>query len=205
MSSSQNISFSQSLKQASEKARCSPYKNAQNEFIDFLDKEVFQLYLRSPAQIPLNEIFCCNDPSIVHNYIRGSMKAAIHNGLRDPNLFLGVSVFLFRESILIEFYYYNLITIITVRLLYCRTWNSSNASRHKHCIQIAFRIEKNDQYVWLVTGETIRVIIICGVLLSYPSQYFKFIKFSYLDFRGNSRSKWQVKWRWSWSRIVVSF
>ncbi|XP_008202890.1 origin recognition complex subunit 3 [Nasonia vitripennis] len=85
---SSRTAFKTSLRQASLKVRSSPYKEMQIEFIKFLDNEVFQPYLKSPAHMPLNEIFCCDDPSIVHNYIRGSMKAVIHNGLRDPYLYL---------------------------------------------------------------------------------------------------------------------
>ena len=81
--------------------RCSPYKEAQTQFIEYLDKEVFGKYLINPKQVPLNEVFCYDDSRSISPYIKGSMKASIHSGLTNPSFYCEVRVFY--EKIGVEF------------------------------------------------------------------------------------------------------
>ena len=66
----------------------SPYKQAQLDVINYLDREVFCVYLVNPNQKPANEIFCFNDGSLAKQHIRGSLRAAVHSGLNDPHVYL---------------------------------------------------------------------------------------------------------------------
>nr|XP_034184069.1 origin recognition complex subunit 3 [Osmia lignaria] len=75
------------LKMSQTKTR-SPYKEAQIDVINYLDQQVFAVYLINPNCIPANEIFCFNDGNAAKQHIRGSLRAAIHNALSDPQLYL---------------------------------------------------------------------------------------------------------------------
>ncbi|XP_033351466.1 origin recognition complex subunit 3 isoform X2 [Bombus vosnesenskii] len=66
----------------------SPYKIAQQDLIDYLDQEVFSVYLINPHYVPGNEIFCFNDGNLAKQHVRGSLRAAIHTGLNDPHVYL---------------------------------------------------------------------------------------------------------------------
>lgn len=69
----------------------SPYKQAQLDLLDYLDQKVFSVYLVSPHHIPANEIFCFSDGNLAKQHIRGSLRAAIHTALNDPQVYLNVS------------------------------------------------------------------------------------------------------------------
>lgn len=69
----------------------SPYKIAQQDFIDYLDQKIFSVYLVNPNYIPGNEIFCFNDGNLAKQHIRGSLRSAIHTGLNNPQVYLNVS------------------------------------------------------------------------------------------------------------------
>ncbi|KAL7287432.1 hypothetical protein TKK_0018541 [Trichogramma kaykai] len=62
----------------------SPYTKVLNEFVKYLDTEVFHVYLKSPSEVPLNEIFCYDDAKTIKDCVRGSMKGAIHTALTSP-------------------------------------------------------------------------------------------------------------------------
>ncbi|CAD1477203.1 unnamed protein product, partial [Heterotrigona itama] len=66
----------------------SPYKVAQQDLIDYLDQEVFSVYLVNPHYVPANEIFCFSDGNLAKQHVRGSLRAAIHTGLNDPHVYL---------------------------------------------------------------------------------------------------------------------
>ncbi|XP_076287775.1 origin recognition complex subunit 3 [Lasioglossum baleicum] len=66
----------------------SPYKRAQMEVIDYLDQKVFGTFLINPSRVPANEIFCFSDGASAKQHIRGSLRAAIHSGLNDPQIYL---------------------------------------------------------------------------------------------------------------------
>ncbi|XP_014612811.1 PREDICTED: origin recognition complex subunit 3 [Polistes canadensis] len=66
----------------------SPYKQAQFDLINYLDREIFSVYLLNPTELPMNEIFCYNDGNAVKQHIRGSVRGAIHMGLNDPQMYL---------------------------------------------------------------------------------------------------------------------
>ncbi|XP_076222484.1 origin recognition complex subunit 3 isoform X2 [Nomia melanderi] len=65
----------------------SPYKQAQLDVINFLD-ETFCAFLINPHQIAAHEIFCFNDGNVAKQHIKGSLRAAIHTGLNDPQVYL---------------------------------------------------------------------------------------------------------------------
>nr|XP_003701279.1 PREDICTED: origin recognition complex subunit 3 isoform X1 [Megachile rotundata] len=69
----------------------SPFKQAQIDVISFLDQHVFGVYLINPNLVPANEIFCFNDGNLAKQHIRGSLRAAIHTALNDPQVYLNCS------------------------------------------------------------------------------------------------------------------
>lgn len=68
----------------------SPYKEAQFDLINYLDREIFNVHLSNPSKVPTNEIFCYNDGNAVKQHVRGSVRGAIHMGLNDPQMYLQV-------------------------------------------------------------------------------------------------------------------
>lgn len=78
------------LKMSKERAQ-SPYKQAQLDVINYLDQNVFSIYLVNPNSIPANEIFCFSDGNLAKQHIRGSLRAAIHTGLNNPQVYFNVS------------------------------------------------------------------------------------------------------------------
>ncbi|KAG7211303.1 hypothetical protein KM043_010600 [Ampulex compressa] len=75
------------LKMSQRQSR-SPYKEAQVDLINYLDREVFAVHLANPRRMPANEIFCFADGNLAKQHIRGSLRAAIHTGLCDPRMYL---------------------------------------------------------------------------------------------------------------------
>lgn len=69
----------------------SAYKQAQYDLIDYLDREVFAVHLVEPSRVTAHEIFCYSDGNQAKHHIRGSLRAAIHTGLNDPQMYLDVS------------------------------------------------------------------------------------------------------------------
>ncbi|XP_017761181.1 PREDICTED: origin recognition complex subunit 3 [Eufriesea mexicana] len=65
----------------------SPYKLVQQDVLNFLD-HMFSVHLVNPNNIPANEIFCYSDGNLAKQHIRGSLRAAIHTGLNDPQVYL---------------------------------------------------------------------------------------------------------------------
>ncbi|KAI4497623.1 hypothetical protein M0802_007163 [Mischocyttarus mexicanus] len=80
--------FKEKLLKMSQTNKRSPYKQAQYDLINYLDREIFSVYLLSPTKIPMNEIFCYNDGNAVKQHIRGSVRGTIHMGLNDPQMYL---------------------------------------------------------------------------------------------------------------------
>ncbi|XP_015431243.1 PREDICTED: origin recognition complex subunit 3 [Dufourea novaeangliae] len=66
----------------------SPYKQALLDVINYLDEQVFCACLVNPHHIPANEIFCFNEGTLAKQHIRGSLRAAIHTGLNDPQVYM---------------------------------------------------------------------------------------------------------------------
>lgn len=69
----------------------SPYKQAQLDLIDYLDRKIFSVHLVDPGRLTAHEIFCYSDGNQAKRHIRGSLRAAIHTGLSDPQTYLDVS------------------------------------------------------------------------------------------------------------------
>ncbi|XP_072764702.1 origin recognition complex subunit 3 isoform X2 [Anoplolepis gracilipes] len=75
------------LKMSQQQSR-SAYKQAQHDLIDYLDREVFSAHLVEPSRVTAHEIFCYSDGNQAKHHIRGSLRAAIHTGLNDPQMYL---------------------------------------------------------------------------------------------------------------------
>ncbi|CAK9816427.1 Origin recognition complex subunit 3 [Anthophora plagiata] len=82
------LQLKQKLLKMSQKQSRSPYKQAQQDVINYLDQNVFAIYLVNPNYVPANEIFCFSDGNLAKQHIRGSLRAAIHTGLNDPQCYL---------------------------------------------------------------------------------------------------------------------
>ncbi|XP_012525761.2 origin recognition complex subunit 3 isoform X2 [Monomorium pharaonis] len=75
------------LKMSQQQSR-SAYKQAQLDLIDYLDRKVFSVHLIDPSRVTAHEIFCYSDGNQAKHHIRGSLRAAIHTGLSDPQMYL---------------------------------------------------------------------------------------------------------------------
>ncbi|KAL0123475.1 hypothetical protein PUN28_005767 [Cardiocondyla obscurior] len=75
------------LKMSQQQSR-SAYKQAQLDLIDYLDRKVFSVYLIDPSRVTAHEIFCYSDGNQAKHHIRGSLRAAVHTGLSDPQMYL---------------------------------------------------------------------------------------------------------------------
>lgn len=82
--------FQKLLKMSQQQSR-SAYKQAQLNLIDYLDRKVFSVHLIDPSRVTAHEIFCYSDGNQAKHHIRGSLRAAIHTGLSDPQIYLDVS------------------------------------------------------------------------------------------------------------------
>ncbi|KOC66063.1 Origin recognition complex subunit 3, partial [Habropoda laboriosa] len=82
------LQLKEKLLKLSQKQSRSPYKRAQQETINYLDQNMFAIYLVNPYHVPANEIFCFSDGNLAKQHIRGSLRAAIHTGLNDPQVYL---------------------------------------------------------------------------------------------------------------------
>lgn len=83
-------SFQKLFRMSQQQSR-SAYKHAQHDLIDYLDREVFSVHLVGPGRVTGHEIFCYSDGNQAKYHIRGSLRAAIHTGLSDPQVYLEVS------------------------------------------------------------------------------------------------------------------
>lgn len=86
-----HVSSFQKLLRMSQQQSRSAYKQAQHDLIDYLDREVFSVHLVEPSRVTAHEIFCYSDGNQAKHHIRGSLRAAIHTGLNDPQMYLDVS------------------------------------------------------------------------------------------------------------------
>lgn len=68
----------------------SPYKQAQMVFLEYLDRDVFGVHLKNPSRLVGHEIFCFSDANSAKHPIRGSVRAAIHTALTNPQAYLEV-------------------------------------------------------------------------------------------------------------------
>ncbi|XP_071646332.1 origin recognition complex subunit 3 [Temnothorax longispinosus] len=75
------------LKMSQQQSR-SVYKQAQLDLIDYLDRKIFSVHLIDPSRVTAHEIFCYSDGNQAKHHIRGSLRAAIHTGLSDPQMYL---------------------------------------------------------------------------------------------------------------------
>ncbi|XP_078036177.1 origin recognition complex subunit 3 isoform X2 [Augochlora pura] len=66
----------------------SPYKQAQLDVIEFLDQQIFTRFIINPHHVPAYEIFCFYDGALAKQHIRGSLRAAVHSGLNNPQVYL---------------------------------------------------------------------------------------------------------------------
>lgn len=82
--------FQKLLKMSQRQSR-SAYKQALLDLIDYLDRKVFSVHLIDPNRVTAHEIFCYSDGNQAKHHIRGSLRAAIHTGLSDPQMYLDVS------------------------------------------------------------------------------------------------------------------
>lgn len=83
-------SFQKLLKMSQQQSR-SAYKQAQLDLIDYLDRKVFTVHLIDPSRVTAYEIFCYSNGNMGNHHIRGSMRAAMHLGMNDPQTYLDVS------------------------------------------------------------------------------------------------------------------
>lgn len=88
MTYNKRSAFQNSLRNNAHKQTCSPYKEAREKLVDYLDKSVFSVYLKNPRKIIGHEIFCFHDKALVTRQIKGSLRAAIESALRNPKIFL---------------------------------------------------------------------------------------------------------------------
>ncbi|CAL7940147.1 unnamed protein product [Xylocopa violacea] len=82
------LQLKKKLLELSKTQSLAPFKQAQQSVINYLDQNVFSVYLINPHQIPANEIFCFSDGNLAKQHIRGSLRAAIHTALNDPQVYL---------------------------------------------------------------------------------------------------------------------
>ncbi|XP_076766421.1 origin recognition complex subunit 3 isoform X2 [Xylocopa sonorina] len=82
------LELKKKLLELSKTQSLSPFKQAQQRVINYLDQNVFTVHLINPHQIPAYEIFCFSDGNLAKQHIRGSLRAAIHTGLNDPQVYL---------------------------------------------------------------------------------------------------------------------
>ncbi|KYN17525.1 Origin recognition complex subunit 3 [Trachymyrmex cornetzi] len=75
------------LKMSQQQSR-SAYKQALLDLIDYLDRKVFSVHLIDPSRVTAHEIFCYSDGNQAKHHIRGSLRAAMHTGLSDPQMYL---------------------------------------------------------------------------------------------------------------------
>ncbi|KAG5325301.1 ORC3 protein, partial [Pseudoatta argentina] len=66
----------------------SAYKEALLDLIDYLDRKVFSIHLIDPSRVTAHEIFCYSDGNQAKHHIRGSLRAVMHTGLSDPQMYL---------------------------------------------------------------------------------------------------------------------
>ncbi|XP_012054766.1 PREDICTED: origin recognition complex subunit 3 [Atta cephalotes] len=66
----------------------SAYKQTLLDLIDYLDRKVFSIHLIDPSRVTAHEIFCYSDGNQAKHHIRGSLRAVIHTGLSDPQMYL---------------------------------------------------------------------------------------------------------------------
>ncbi|KYN08512.1 Origin recognition complex subunit 3 [Cyphomyrmex costatus] len=78
------------LKMSQQQSR-SAYKQALLDLINYLDEKVFSVHLIDPSRVTAHEIFCYSDGNQAKHHIRGSLRAAIHTGLSDPQMYLDSS------------------------------------------------------------------------------------------------------------------
>lgn len=88
----------QKLLKMSQQQSQSAYKQAQHDLIDYLDRRVFSVHLVDPSRVTAHEIFCYSDGSQAKHHIRGSLRAVIHTGLSDPQIYLDVSARTFHAN-----------------------------------------------------------------------------------------------------------
>ncbi|KAK0091384.1 hypothetical protein PV326_003305 [Microctonus aethiopoides] len=79
--------FHDQLKKMSQKQVTSPFKEAQTNLLNYLDK-IFRQFLINPNRLPASEIFCFSDAYTTKHHLRGSLRSVIHTGLNDPQIYL---------------------------------------------------------------------------------------------------------------------
>ncbi|KAJ8665356.1 hypothetical protein QAD02_007018 [Eretmocerus hayati] len=79
-------SWNKSLQMRTVKLSRSPYKEAVIAFVEYLDERVFRKYLKSPKNIPLNEVFCYWEMSTVLENIKGPLHQDVFRALNRPYL-----------------------------------------------------------------------------------------------------------------------
>ncbi|XP_014486637.1 PREDICTED: origin recognition complex subunit 3 [Dinoponera quadriceps] len=82
------LQLKEKLLKMSQQQSQSAYKQAQHDLIDYLDRRVFSVHLVDPSCVTAHEIFCYSDGNQAKHHIRGSLRAAIHTGLSDPQIYL---------------------------------------------------------------------------------------------------------------------
>ncbi|XP_015115141.1 origin recognition complex subunit 3 isoform X2 [Diachasma alloeum] len=80
--------FKEKLLKMSQQQSRSPYKQAQIDLMEYLDHDVFAVYLVNPNRLATSEIFCFSDANAAKHHLRGSLRAAVHTGLNDPQIYL---------------------------------------------------------------------------------------------------------------------
>uniref|UniRef100_A0A0C9RZS3 Origin recognition complex subunit 3 n=1 Tax=Fopius arisanus TaxID=64838 RepID=A0A0C9RZS3_9HYME len=80
--------FKEKLLKMSQQQSRSPYKQAQIDLMEYLDHDVFAPYLVNPNRLATSEIFCFSDANAAKHHLRGSLRAAVHTGLNDPQVYL---------------------------------------------------------------------------------------------------------------------
>lgn len=105
----------------------SAYKQAQHDLIDYLDRKVFSAHLVDPSCVTAHEIFCYSDGNQAKHHIRGSLRAAVHTGLSDPQMYLDVSRAFLHEKI---------VHAISLAELFCRSRCRTAGTCPKNCSRL---------------------------------------------------------------------
>lgn len=109
----------------------SPYKQAQIDLIEYLDREVFAIHLVNPNRLPAHEIFCFSDANAARHPIRGSLRAAIHTALTDPQVYLKVRARIIEFSVNINQKFDHIKSVlVAVRANRIPIWDSHMIFQH---------------------------------------------------------------------------
>ncbi|KYM89711.1 Origin recognition complex subunit 3 [Atta colombica] len=104
----------------------SAYKQALLDLIDYLDRKVFSIHLIDPSRVTAHEIFCYSDGNQAKHHIRGSLRAVIHTGLSDPQMYLDSRASSYNGNVLEKLFF----SFFLRHLIF--SYNSSTTAEKSH-------------------------------------------------------------------------